>query len=151
MDDDTDEEGVESTEKPLIEDETATPMEEANVVSDVDEDTEYEQSDDEEVLEPRSFSDSPGEDAGDDQIVIEAKDDSLDDQVVIEAEDSFGGQVSYGVPPSSFWLWNGAPVFNPFVDNALEREEAEGADSDESEVADPVQQAREAKKLIALM
>ena len=76
----------------------------------------------------------------------------MDDQVVIEAKDNSGGhgQLSFGIPPSSFWLWNGAPVFNPFVDNAIDREESEGTDSveTESEVAEPVQQTRDILKLI---
>ena len=126
MDDDTNE-GEESTEMPLIEAETTAPTEKTDMQSDVDEDTQdtdLEQSD-EGVFEPRSLDLGTGEE------------EDVDDLVVIEAKDNSG------IPPSSFWLWNGAPVFNPFVDNAIDREESEGAEAAESEVAEPVQQARE--------
>ena len=137
MDDDANE-GEESTELPLDEAETTTPTEKTDTESDVDEDDTTES--DEGVFEPRGFPLGPEEE------------EAVDDQVVIEAKDNSGGhgQVSFGIPPSSFWLWNGAPVFNPFVDNAIDREESEGTDSveTESEVAEPVQQTRDILKLI---
>ena len=139
---------------PSTEAETTTPTEKTDMMlSDVDEDTSEPEQSDEGVNEPRSFPLVPEEEeTEDDHVVIEAKDNEAaadDDEVVIEAKDDSGEEVSYGIPPSSFWLWNGAPVFNPFVDNAIDREGSEGTDSDESVVPEPEQQAREVSKLFA--
>ena len=95
--------------------------EETETLTDEDENTDEGQSD-ESVAEPRNFDFGPGEEEG------------MDDQVVIEAAEKSDEEVPLGIPPSSFWLWNGAPVFNPYVNNAIDREE------EPDTAAEPVQQ-----------
>merc|ERR1712117_788194 len=100
-----------------------------------DDDTEDDDSEideEEDVSEPRSFSFGP-----------EEEQESEGDHVVIEAKDNSDPQLPFGVPPTSFWF--GAPVFNPFVDNAIDREATEGAEGD---VAEPEQQARKVSRCL---
>ena len=122
--------GDESTEVPII-DETTVSTEETDTIESDDDDTEDDEDtetdeEEEDVFEPRSFPSGP-----------EEEQESEGDHVVIEAKDNSDPQIPFGVPPTSFWF--GAPVFNPFVDNAIDREATEGAEGD---VAEPEQQAR---------
>ena len=127
----------ESTEMPSSDENTASTGETDTIESD-DDDTEDDdtETEEEDVLEPRGFPSPSGP---------EEEQESEDDHVVIEAKDNSDPRISFGIPPTSFWF--GAPVFNPFVDNAIDREGTEGAEGD---VAEPEQQARKVSLCFSL-
>ena len=109
--------------------------EKAETQSDEDENTDEGQSD-EMAAEPRNFNFGPGEE----------EEEALDDQVVIEAGEKSDEEVSFGIPPPAFWLWNGAAVFNPFANNAIDIEEEPA--TAENGFAEPVQQVGKVHHLI---